>query len=223
MTFLSKTLGVSLGLLLILSAYAEDTITVKPGPNSTPKNTARISDVANLLVDKIQQAESAIDQNELGHAQRLLSQAQDLVQNIEMTGPTARVIEHIHTARTTLETSTTVPLDLVPLDAELTDVDKIVSVQKAREQLTLAQQNIQANQREAARKNLLAVEDNLVYAEADLPVSRTKVDILSAETLLNQNRPLEAREMLQDSLNHISVMAVDVQKSTPIDEKESNQ
>jgi hypothetical protein len=51
------------------------------------------------------------------------------------------------------------------------------------------------------------------------------VDILSAETLLSQNRPLEAREMLQDSLNHISVMAVDVQKNTPIpiDEKESNQ
>jgi len=221
MNFLRKFFLTGLGVLLIYPAVSfaadtQETITVQPGPGSTPKNTARISDVANLLVDKIQQAQAAIDENQLDQAQKLLTQSQDLVQNIEITGPTTRVIEHVHTARTKLQTSQTVSVDLIPLDAELTDVEKVVPIQNAREQLSSARENLMSNHREAARKNLLALEDNLVYAEADLPVSRTKADILSAETLISQNKPLEAHQMLQDSLNHISVMAIDFQKQTPI-------
>jgi hypothetical protein len=213
------TIALSLSLVTIGQSFAlsrpktapkaTETVVVQPEKNNTPDNIARVSRLANQVLAKIQDAQASIDTQKLDSAKTQLSEAQELLDNIQQTGPTARVIDTVQTKRKELQRSEEVSLDLVPLDAELVSFEKIVSVPEAKEHLALAKKSLAERDPKAASKHLQEVENSLIYAEADLPVSRTRQDVLSAESLLGQNKPEAANRVLQDSLKHIMIMTAE--------------
>lgn len=192
----------------------KETLRIEPGKNDTPANEARVSRLANDAVTKIEAAQSSIEANKLPEAKTQLSQAQELLDNIQQTGPTAKVIDKVQTTRKQLETSQTATMDLVPLESELATFETVTPAPKAKEHLNLAKKSLQENKKGEASQHLSEVEDQLIYAEADLPVARTKQDVLSAQTLLNQNKPKEAHKALTDSLMHIQTLIVEADGET---------
>jgi YfdX protein len=195
-----------------------EVVEVKPGKNDTAHNIQRVSRLANQILEKIQGAQDNIAANKLDLAKIQLSQAEEMLDNIQQTAPTAKVIDTIKSKRKELQTSEQVSMDLVPLDAQLIEVERVVPVPQAKEHLSLAKKSLAEKNNKEASQHLMELENSLIYAEADLPVSRTRQDVLSAESLLGKNKPEQASKVLQDSLKHIQVMAAEADQAEPLQE-----
>lgn len=191
----------------------KETLRIEPGQNATPEQEAKISSMANDAVKKIEAAQTSIEQNKLTDAKTQLSQAQELLEGIQATKPTAQVIDKVQTTRKQLETSQTATTDLAPLESEIVKFEKITPAPEAKAHLDKAQNSLKDKKKDEATQHLVQVEESLIYAEADLPVSRTKQDVLGAQTLLSQNKPQEAHKLLTDSLKHIQVLATEVDET----------
>lgn len=187
----------------------KETLRIEPGKNDTPENEARVSRLANDAVNKIEAAQTAIEANKLPEAKTQLTEAQALLDNIQQTGPTTKVIDKVQTTRKQLETSQTATVDLVPLESGIAEFETVTPAPKAKEHLNLAKKSLQEQKKTEASQHLADVEEQLIYAEADLPVSRTKQDVLGAQKLLDQNKPREAHKLLTDSLMHIQTLVVE--------------
>lgn len=198
----------------------KETLRIEPNKNDTPENRAHLSQMANQAVGKIEAAQTSIEANKLTEAKTQLGEAQTLLENIQKTEPTARVIDTVQTKRKQLQTSQTVAVDLVPLDGELVEFEKVTPAPKAKDHLKQAKQSLQDKKRTEATEHLATVEEHLIYAEADLPVSRTKQDVLGAQTLLNQNKPKEAQKLLTDSLKHIQILVMELDGKSQNEEME---
>lgn len=191
----------------------KETLRIEPGQNATPEQEAKVSRMANDAVSKIEAAQTSIEQNRLPEAKTQLSQAQALLDNIQQTEATAQVIDKVQTTRKQLETSQTATTDLAPLESEIMKFEKVTPAPEAQAHLDKAQESLKNKKKDEATQHLVQVEENLIYAEADLPVSRTKQDVLGAQALLSQNKPKEAHKLLTDSLKHIQVLAVEVDEA----------
>lgn len=176
----------------------------------TPEEEMKVSQFANGAVDKIEAAQTSIEQNKLTEAKTQLGEAQSMLENIQHTRPTGQAIEKVQTTRKQLETSQTTTTDLAPLEKEIVEFEKVTPAPKAKEHLNLAKKSLQDKKKAEAGQHLADVESHLIYAEADLPVSRTRQDVLGAQALLDQNKPKEAHKLLTDSLKHIQTLAVEV-------------
>ena len=224
------SLAVSVALVSSLHAFAAEqvqkkvvsqhkvteTIEVKPGKSDTAQYVQRVSRLANQVLEKIQGAQDNIQGNKLDLAKIQLGQAEELLDNIQQTGPTAHVIDTVKSKRKELQTKEQVNIDLVTLDEELLEIARVVPIPQAKEHLSLAKESLAKKDNKAASGHLAELENSLIYAEADLPVSRTRQDVISAENYLVKNKPEAASKALQDSLKHIQVVAAEAVQDEPV-------
>lgn len=186
-----------------------ETIQVSPGKGLTAQNEASETEKARNVLQKIASAQHSLEENKADLAQAQLLEAQILLEQIKANEPTEHVIEKVHTARKDLEKSQDVSIDLIPLDAELVNFETVAPAPMAKHHLQLAHKNIASKDKNAASQELLEVENNLIYAEAALPVNRTYQDVVGAQYMLSKNQLKAAQKMLQDSQQHIVMMAAD--------------
>lgn len=195
---------------------AVKTIQVSPGKGMTPQNEANESDMAKTVILKIAAAQKSLEADKPELAQAQLVEAQVLLEEIKLNEPTANIIEKVHTARTNLEKSEQVPVTLIPLDAELVSFETITPVPTAKHHLLLAKKSLANQDNKTASQELLQVENNLIYAEAALPVNRTYQDVVGAQYMLTKNKISAAKKMLQDSQQHIVLLETDTKTSETI-------
>ena|GEM_PF-2936732 len=228
------SLAVSIALVSGLQAFASEqvqnkstsqhkvteSIEIKPGKNDTAQNIQRVSRLANQVLEKIQGAQDNIQGNKLDLAKIQLNQADEMLEDIQQTGPTARVIDTVKSKRKELQTNEQVSMDLVPIDAQLIEVERVVPIPQAQEHLSMAKKSLAEKDNKAASQHLMELEKSLIYAEADLPISRTRQDVISAESFLSKNKPEAASKALQDSLKHIQVVAAEEDQNQQLQVRE---
>lgn len=177
--------------------------------------TQQVSQWANDAVEKIESAQTSIEHNQLPEAKHQLTEAQSLLDHIQQSEPTGKAINQVESTRKQLEAGQiSSEKDLAPLDQEIVAFETVTPAPQAKQHLKLAKQSLQEKNKTHATEHLVDVESQLIYAEANLPVSRTKQDVLGAQTLLEQGKPKEAHKLLTDSLKHIQVMAAETEKNT---------
>lgn len=175
----------------------------------------QVSQWANDAVGKIESAQTSIEHNQLTEARHQLTEAQVLLDQIQQSAPTGNAINRVELTRKRLEAGQiSAESDLAPLDQEIVAFETVTPAPQAKQYLKLARQSLQDKNKADAQKHLVNVESQLIYAEANLPVSRTKQDVLGAQMLLEQGKPKEAHKLLTDSLRHIQIMAVEIEKDT---------
>ncbi len=189
--------------------------TATPASPAKKMPTQQVSQWANDAVEKIESAQTSIEHNQLPEAKHQLTEAQSLLDHIQQSEPTGKAINQVELTRKQLETGQiSTAADLAPLDQEIVAFEMVTPAPQAKQHLKLAKQSLQEKNKSNATEHLVDVESQLIYAEANLPVSRTKQDVLGAQTLLEQGKPKEAHKLLTDSLKHIQVMAVETEKDT---------
>ncbi|MGD2081522.1 MAG: YfdX family protein [Chromatiales bacterium] len=170
------------GSVLADGSIQED-LTVTPGRQISPQDEAAISSAAVKVLRHVAGARGELqgDEPDAEKAKVELGQAEKLLDIIQAGLPTTRIKDHIWVAKKDLEyeDSREVLPDLVPIYASL---DELVDyMPKARAHLDQAREAVKAGDKSKAGEQLKALDDALVYAEADLPLSSTRNLVAEAE------------------------------------------
>ncbi len=193
----------------------QEAIQKQTSPAMKKEPSPQVSQWANEAVTKIEAAQTSIEQNQLPEAKHQLSEAQTLLDHIQQSEPTGKAINRVESTRKQLEAGQiSTDKDLVPLEQDIMMFETVTPAPKAKQHLNMAKQSLQEKNKANATEHLVDVESQLIYAEANLPVSRTKQDVLGAQTLLEQGKAKEAHKLLTDSLKHIQEVVLETSKST---------
>lgn len=193
----------------------QEAIQKQTSPAMKKEQSPQVTQWANDAVEKIESAQTSIEHNKLPEAKHQLTEAQVLLDHIQQSEPTGKAINRVESTRKQLEAGhISSEKDLAPLDQEIGEFETVTPVPKAKQHLNMAKQSLQEKNKAHATEHLVDVESQLIYAEANLPVSRTKQDVLGAQTLLEQGKAKEAHKLLTDSLKHIQEVVLETNKST---------
>ncbi len=194
----------------VFAAGLQEKITIEPGRQISAADQAIISRSAANALRHIAEARVDIHNKNPANAKNELAQVRKLIDIIKSARPTSKVIDHIWVAKKHLDykNTTEVGEDIIPIDVGLTEIEDLVPVEQARQHLKKARSHIKAGQRKAAREELDAVQDNLIYTEVDLPLASTEQAVIMAQGLLARNKPGEADQALalaEEGVQYLSV------------------
>lgn len=194
----------------VLAAGIHEKLSVVPGRTASPVEERIMSRSAAKVLRHIANARAAIHAKDLSQARTNLKQARTLLEIIRSARPTTKVIDHIWAAKKQLNYRTTreVGLNLIPIDAELTDIADVLPVEQARKHLGKARQYLKKGKKGSAGAELDEVQNALIYTEVDLPLSSTDQAVIAAEGLLAKNKPEEADKMLAVAEDNVQFMSV---------------
>ncbi len=112
----------------------QEKVTITPGKTISTADESAISSAAVKVLRHIATARGAIHDNDLEQAQADLKQARELIDIIKASLPTAKVKDHIWVAKEHLDYKSTEDVipDLIPIYAELDNIEDLVPVEQAK-------------------------------------------------------------------------------------------
>jgi len=104
-----------------------------------------------------------------------------------------------------------VAADLIPIYADLSDIEDFVPVAQARKRLNKANESLQKGNKKAAKEELAAVEEAVTYSEIDLPLAETERKVALAQKALDQNKLTDADKALKAAEDGVQFFSVGVE------------
>ena len=194
----------------VLADDVHENIRVTPGHTISPAEERIMARSAAHVLRYIADARSAIAANDIAKARSDLQQALNLIDILKLQQPTAKVRDHIWVARKHLDYESTeeVAADLVPIEAELTEIEDFVPVEKARKHIRSAGAYLKKGDKAGAKKELEAADAALIYTEVDLPLSNTERQIIAAQKALDNRQPAKADKALKQAEDGVQILSV---------------
>jgi len=192
-----------------LAANLREKVSVTPGRTISPAEENILSRAAARTLRHIAEARTAIHVGNIDQAKENLQQARTLINIIKSQRPTAKVHDHIWVAKQHLDYESTedVAADLIPIDADLTEIEDEVPIEQARKHVQRARGHLKNGNKQAAKKELEAADAALIYTEVDLPLAATEQQVIKAENMLAKNKTADADKALrsaEDGVQHLS-------------------
>jgi len=197
---------VALGTVL-LASVASANPSVGQGATGTssrsldPREASIVSSAGTRALVSIAEARGAIQEKDAIRAREELRKAENLLNVIRSTLPTAIAKDFIWVARRHLEyedTQQVVP-DLVRIDQELILLGRFIPTAEARSHLQKARGFLESGDKQAALDEVNAVEAGLVYEAMDLPISETDAHVSRALSELAIGETEKADLALQEA------------------------
>jgi len=98
----------------------------------------------------------------------------------------------------------------VPIEADLTEIEDFVPVEKARRHIRSARAYLKKGDKAGAKKELKAADAALIYTEVDLPLAGTERQIVAAQKALDNREPAQADKALKQAENGVQILSVAV-------------
>ncbi len=194
----------------VLADDVQENISVIPGRTITPAEERSMARSAAHVLRYIADARSAIAANDIAKARSDLLQALNLIDILKLQQPTAKVRDHIWVARKHLDYESTeeVTADLVPIEADLIEIEDFVPVEKARKHIRSAGAYLKKGDKAGAKKELKAADAALIYTEVDLPLSNTERQIIVAQKALDNRQPAKADKALKQAEDGVQILSI---------------
>lgn len=166
----------------VLADEVRENLSISPGRTITPAEERSMARSAAHILRYIAGARYAIAANDIAKARSDLQQSLNLIDILKLQQPTVKVRDHIWVAKKHLEYESTekVAEDLVPIEADLTEIEDFVPVEEARKHIRSAGAYLKKGDKAGAKKELEAADAALIYTEVDLPLSNTERQITAA-------------------------------------------
>jgi len=205
--------AVALGSVLLVSAAAASPsvgreVAVAPSRKLDPRDTASVTGAGTRVLVCLAEARGAIQEKDASSARAELRKAENLLDLIRSTLPTAVVKDRIWVARRHLEyeeAQQVVP-DLVPIDQELILLEDFVPTGEARSHLEKARRLLESGDKQAGLEELEAVDAAVVYEEVDLPISETEAHVSRALSELAIGETEKADAALEAAENSVQII-----------------
>lgn len=196
----------------VLADDVHENVSVTPGRIVSPAEERTMARTAAHVLRYIADARSAIAANDIEKARSDLQQSLNLIDILKLQQPTAKVRDHIWVAKKHLDYESTeeVTADLVPIEADLTEIEDFVPVEKARSHIRSARAYLEKGNKADAEKELKAADAALIYTEVDLPLSGTEQQIIAAQKALANQQPAKADKALKQAENGVQILSVAV-------------
>lgn len=190
----------------------QEKVTTIPGKTIYAADESAISSAATKVLRNIAKARGAIHDKDPEQAKSDLHDALQLIDIIKVSLPTTKIKDHIWVAGKHLDyedTDTVLP-DLIPIYADLADIEDFVPVAQTRKHLDAAKQGLKKGDKNAAKESLREASNLLVYTEIDLPLAATERAIIAAQAMLTQKQLDEANETLKGAEANILVISTSI-------------
>jgi len=197
----------------VLADDLHENVRVTPGHTVSPAEERVMARSAARVLRQIADARSAIAANDIEKARSDLQQSRNLIDILKSQQPTAKVRDHIWVARQHLDYDSTeeVAVDLVPIEAELIEIEDFVPVEKARRHTRFAREHLKKGDKAGARKELEAADAALIYTEVDLPLSGTERQVIAAQKALDNQQPAQADKALKQAEDGVQFLSTAVE------------
>ncbi len=196
----------------VLADDVYENIKLTPDRTISPAEERSMARSAAHVLRYIADARSAIAANDIAKARSDLQRSLNLIDILKLQQPTVKVRDHIWVARKHLdyESAEEVAEDLVPIEADLTEIEGFVPVEKARRHIRSAGAYLKKGDKAGARKELEAADAALIYTEVDLPLSGTERQIIAAQKALDNQQLAKADKALKQAENGVRILSVAV-------------
>lgn len=188
-------------------------ITIAPARVLTPAQQEILSNAAASVLRHISDARGDIHAKKPEAAKEALQKVDRLIQIIKAGRPVAKIKDHIWVAKKHLDYEDTkeVAADLIPIYAELSDIEDFVPVTQARKKLNKAKESLKKGNKKAAKEELAAVDKAITYSEMDLPLTETEHQVALAQKALDQNKLTDADKALKAAEDGVQFFSVGVE------------
>ncbi len=188
-------------------------ITIAPVRVVTPAQQEILSNAAVATLRHIADARGDIHAKKPEAAKKALKKAEDLINIIKAGRPMIKIKDHIWVAKKHLDYESTkeVGADLIPIYADLSDIEDFVPVIQARKHLDKAKKSLEKGDKKTAKEELAAVAEAVTYDEVDLPLAETTRQVTLAQKALNQNKLTDADKALQAAEEGVQFFSVAVE------------
>lgn len=185
-------------------------IIIEPARVVTPTQQEILSNAAASVLRHISDARSALYLKKPDAAKKSLQEVERLIQIIKAGRPVAKIKDHIWVAKNHLDYEQTqeVAEDLIPIYADLSDIEDFVPVVEARKKLDKANESLKKGNKKAAKEELTAVDEAVTYSEIDLPLAETERQVSLAQKALDQNKLTDADKALQAAEDGVQFFSV---------------
>lgn len=167
-----------------------------------------------LALSKIATAREDLRHGRTSAARRELDQVQTILLNLRESQPIMTMRHRITVAREQLEYTATDRMvdDLLPLRSHIDAYAHFMPVEPVKQSLDKAQEDLQRNDKPAAREELRKVDEGVTAIETHLPLTRTFLAVSSALDALSRKAPASADRSLAIAENglHVTLTALDV-------------
>ena len=188
-------------------------ISVSPVRVVTPDQQQILANAAANILRQIADARGAIHENKPEAAKENLRKVDSLIKIIKAGRPMAKIKDHIWVAKKHLDYENTeeVAADLIPIYSDLIDIEDLIPVEQARKDLDKAGQSLKKGDKKAAKEQLAAVDEAMVYTEIDLPLSNTERQVELARGFLDQNKLQDADKALKAAEDGVQLLSTGVE------------
>ena len=196
----------------VLADEVRENVWLTSGRIVSPGEERAMARSAAHVLRYIADARSAIAANDIAKARSDLQQSLNLIDILKLQQPTVKVRDHIWVAKEHLDYESTeeVAADLVPIEADLTEIEDFVPVEKARTHIRSARAYLKNGDKAGAKKELKAADAALIYTEVDLPLSGTERQIIAAQKALDNRQLAEADKALKQAENGVQILSAAV-------------
>ena len=188
-------------------------ISISPARIVTPAQQEILSNAAASVLRHISDARGEIYAKNPEGAKKFLQKIDSLIQIIKDGRPVTKIIDHIWVAKKHLDYEDTeeVAADLIPIYSDLSDIEDFVPTDQARKKLKETRKSLKKGDKEAAKVELAAVAEAIIYDEVDLPLAETERQVALAREALNQNKFKDADLALQAAEDGVQFFSVSVE------------
>ncbi len=188
-------------------------ISVVPARVVTPDQQQVLANAAANILRQIASARGAIHDKKPEAAKEDLQKVDSLIKIIKAGRPVAKVKDHIWVAKKHLDYENTqeVAADLIPIYSDFIDIEDFIPVEQARKDLDKAGESLKKGDKKAAKEQLAAVDEAMVYTEIDLPLSNTERQVELARGFLDQDKLQEADNALKAAEDGVQLLSMGVE------------
>ena len=206
---------ISLPVLANTTNNINEAVTIAPGKQITPRDEAVISSAASKVLRHIAKARGQLqgDTPDTQQAKAELEQSEKLLDIIKSSLPTTQVKDRIWTTKKQLEyeNSREVSPDLIPIYASLDELVDYTPTNQANAHPDQSKQTREQGQKSAGDERVQALDDALLYMEADLPLSATRHLVSQARADLDKGDSKSADQALMAAENNVVFVSVSIE------------
>lgn len=204
---LMRILTATIGAIMLLTVNHE-AFAAAGQPELSPAQSRAIRAFAATALEKVVQAEVAIQKKDLSRAGQSLSEARPLLDLVLAYRPTAEVKALLHyvQAQMSIEDNKQTLPELLPLYTALDNMAPSAAVKEARARLDEAKQALEIPDRGKAEQALDAMDKLLVIDDIDLPLHAAQEDLGKAVKSLQKAQKAPESEIMFSLENNLMLL-----------------